>query len=504
MKSFAVAALASVAAAWGENLGKNLGRASIKGHGIGLGYAQSGVGVYDQGYAGYGYKGGYDSIGGGQSAMGLRATLKGGRGRSSDKLVKNFGDHEYGNDDMEYGNDDMELGNDDEEYGTNMGVELGGEHLASNRLLQVGGVGNNLNKRLLVDKQRADMDRGSDHEGHRGHIGYNRRFASQVGPEFGDRDGSAYGNTDTVDLTALNDDAGEPHHDDHDDREQPHDDEGRHRSVFEYNLENEPRVQGIRGFDLAGTQGFAQPGRHHERAVSGHGKGFGQMAGEGPAIDIQPRGPGNYGGNGGYGVRGYDSTGLGFEQHDVGIIRRANIDDRQLPQARGADLGGRGPVRGVGLNRVQSRGDLGGLTNRGVYGYGLGGIDRGLNGINGLGVRGYGGYGGYGVYGGYGGVGLGYGGYGGYGLGGYGGYGYGDNLGYGYGGYGGRGLGLGRRGIVGNRGLIGGRGLVGGRGYGYSDNLGYGYDDNLGYGYGQVSVQRLGKGKGKAKKQPVW
>ena len=31
----------------------------------------------------------------------------------SDKRIKNFGDHEYGDDDMEYGNDDLELGNDD-------------------------------------------------------------------------------------------------------------------------------------------------------------------------------------------------------------------------------------------------------------------------------------------------------------------------------------------------------------------------------------------------------
>ena len=46
-----------------------------------------------------------------------------------------LGDHEYGNDDIEYGNDDLELGNDDAEYGTNMGG-LGGEQLASNRLLR--------------------------------------------------------------------------------------------------------------------------------------------------------------------------------------------------------------------------------------------------------------------------------------------------------------------------------------------------------------------------------
>ena len=381
-----------------------------------------------------------------------------------------------------------------------MGVSLGGEHDASNRLIQVGGVAKPLNKRILVDKQRADMDRGSDHEGHRGHIGYNRRFASQVGPEFGDRDGSAYGNTDTVDLTALNDDAGEPHHDDHDDRDQPHDDEGRHRSVWEYNLENEPRVQGIRGFDLAGTQGFRQPGRHHERAVSGHGKGFGQMQGEGPAIDIQPRGPGNYGGNGGYGAKGFDSTGNGFEQHNVGIIKRANIDDRQLPQARGLDLSGRGTVSKVGLNSLQSRGDLGGLINgrkaqidrRGNLGgqkglllgnRGLGlrrgtlGVDRGL-GYDGLGYgRGGVGYGiGGGIYDGYGSRGLGYG-YGSRGLG----YGYGSrDLGYGYGN---RGLGIGSRGL----------------GYGYgSRGLGYGYGNRgLGYGIQQrgYGVQRLGKGK---------
>ena len=67
MKSFAVAALASVVSAWGY-------QQPIKGHGIGLGYAQSGVGVYG-GDLGYGYKGGYNSIGGGQSANALRATL---------------------------------------------------------------------------------------------------------------------------------------------------------------------------------------------------------------------------------------------------------------------------------------------------------------------------------------------------------------------------------------------------------------------------------------------
>ena len=88
MKSFAVAALASVVSAWGY-------QQPIKGHGIGLGYAQTGLGLGK----GYGYKGGYNSIGGGQSANALRATLQGGKGKSSDKLIKSFGDHEYGNDD---------------------------------------------------------------------------------------------------------------------------------------------------------------------------------------------------------------------------------------------------------------------------------------------------------------------------------------------------------------------------------------------------------------------
>ena len=96
MKSFAVAALASVVSAWGY-------QQPIKGHGIGLGYAQSGVGVYGDSSIGLGKgigvgkgigigvgkglgvglgvgkglygKGGYNSIGGGQSANALRATL---------------------------------------------------------------------------------------------------------------------------------------------------------------------------------------------------------------------------------------------------------------------------------------------------------------------------------------------------------------------------------------------------------------------------------------------
>merc|ERR1719468_1017645 len=160
-KTFAVATLAAVAAAWGEDLGHH---GLSRGYDADLSYAQSGHGRVGYGRVGYGgryVQGGYD----------VNTVLGRQHGHHTQQQKMDLGDHEYGNDDHELGNDDREYGND--------GGALGGEHAASNRLIRVGGVANKMNGLVHVSKARADMDRSSDHEGHRGHIGYNRRIAHE-------------------------------------------------------------------------------------------------------------------------------------------------------------------------------------------------------------------------------------------------------------------------------------------------------------------------------------
>merc|ERR1719468_1016313 len=343
-KTFAVATLAAVAAAWGEDLGHH---GLSRGYDADLSYAQSGHGRVGYGRVGYGgrsVQGGYD----------VNTVLGRQHGHHTQQQKMDLGDHEYGNDDHELGNDDREYGNDDREYGTNGGA-LGGEHAASNRLIRVGGVANKMNGLVHVSKARADMDRSSDHEGHRGHIGYNRRIAHEHGREFGDRDGSQYGNTDTIDLTAENDDHGEPHHDDHDDRESNHDDEARHIGVWDHDIEQYGRrVQGSAGVRGYG-RGYGQLGRHHERGISGHGKGYSQMHGEGPSADVRGYDRG-YQGDADLGVsyrQGYGiahGSGYGGSYDGAGQDHALDIEE------------GRGYGRGYGYGR-----DLG--YGRG-YGYG--------------------------------------------------------------------------------------------------------------------------------------
>jgi hypothetical protein len=444
MKSFALATLAAVAAAWGT---------AHDSYDTGYGSYGTGYGSYGTGY-GHGHGYGHGSAKGGYSGPKMfgKATLGLANQNRGGVLAKriDLGDHEYGNDDVEYGNDDLELGNDDNEYGTNMGG-LGGEQLASNRLLRVGGAGRPLNRQIHIQKHHADMDRGSDHEGQRGHVGYSRRVASEYGPEFGDFDGSKYGDTDTIDLTALNDDDGEPYHDAHDDRERRSDDEARHQSVWNYGLDHHgPRIQGssqpLSVSNRYGAYGYGQVGREYERGIVGQGKGYSQKHGEGPSQQRALAGSAvGYGTNyqAGYGKDGIDSYGPGY--------------------GNGRSYGG--------------------------YGRGLGG---------------YGGYGntygsGYGSYGGYGGYGSGYGSGYGRGLGGYGGYGsgYGNTYGSGYGtGYGnsygsGYGTGYGNTygsgygaGSYGYDSYLGGQGGYGKESAGYGDSLSYEkYDTGAGYGH---------------------
>jgi len=465
-KSFALVAFAAVVAAWDPERkvishGKH-GKIVTKGHNI----------------QGLGLRLGDNRLGG---KLGVRGGLVGrgliGLGRTHHESGN---DGEYGNDDREIGNDDMEYGNDDMEFGAQqnvgtLGIAGHGAHNYQNQLLRVGGVGRTLNRVISEKKAGADNDDFGDHAVERDQVGYMRRVARN-GPEFGDFDGDSYGTTDSIDHTAFDDYHGEPHHDNHDDREADHDDEARHRSVWDYTTasdhdENHTHAGLIRdhrgrhrqyGF-TTGVQGsvggrfLSKHGREDIRdAVVGYGR-TGHVNGHGLVDANRGIGAGPHGHQesesiGRFGVAGFGRA----AQYGVGGYRS------------GYGIGGYG--RGYGYGGYQDV-DL----SRGYgYGRGYGGYDDGYGYDAGY-DRGYG-YGGYGrQLGGYG--------YkqpiarassrkqyGGYGLGGYGGraYGVGAQDGHGFGlGLGSRGLGLGSRAVgIGARGGFG-KGL--GKGYGKND-----------------------------------
>ena len=410
-KSFAIAALAAVVAAWDPER-KTHHKHGHGHHAHGASHSIQGLGLRLGDRRGYGYGHGYGAGYGHGHGYGL------GHGRTHHESGN---DGEYGNDDLEIGNDDQEYGNDDAELGDQqqvgtLGLAGHGAHNYQNQLLQVGGVGATMNAQMSQKKAGADNDDFGDHAVERDQVGYMRRVAHE-GPEFGDYDGDSYGTTDSVDHTAFDDYHGEPHHDNHDDREADHDDEARHRGIWDYTTasdhdENHTHAGLIRD----------HRGRHQQ---------FGYTAGVGGS-----------------------AGGRFLSKHG-----REDVRDAVVGYGRTGHVGGHGLVdanRGIGAGPHGHQESESGAYGRAGYGraagYGVRGYGYGVGGYGGLGYgRGYGGYGGYDAgygrsYGGYGGYDGGYGGYGGrsYGVGaagGYGGYGAG-RLG-GYGGYGGRSYGVG-------------------------------------------------------------
>ena len=411
--SFALCALAAVVAAWDPE---------ARSYGSGYGKVSTGYGHN----AGYG-RGGHAGIG-----LGFGDSKRGGYGKTYDSL-----DGEYGNDDNEFGNDDFEFGNDDNEFGNqqrtgSLGLGAAGAHNYQNNLLNVGGIGKTVNRQVRVSKSSADNDDFGDHSVERDHVGYSRRVA-RGGPEFGDFDGDSYGTTDSIDHTAFDDYHGEPHHDNHDDREADHDDEGRHQGVWDHQIghdhdenhthaglirsHNGRQVQygatnGVRG--SAGGQFLSKHGAEDVRDArygygrTGHGNGYGhglvdahRGVGAGAHGHQESEGYGSYGGYGaGYGA-GYGSGyGSGYGQRSgygsgYGVVgRRSGYGQDSYGSGYGqtgygSGYGGYGRQSGYGSG-------YGGYGRQSGYGSGYGNNSYG----SGYGERSYGS--GYGSNAGYG------------------------------------------------------------------------------------------------------
>merc|ERR1739847_211643 len=395
--SFALAALAAVTVAWGEHRHHH----GHRGHGLYGGYG--GYGGYGRGY-GVALSAGRDGFTYGRD---LGRGLAG--AEAEDVAGKGDGvDGEYGNDDKEYGNDDAEFGNNDAEYGNTRGGRLGlgtlGGHGYQNRLLAVGGVGNKVNGLVKSVKHRADNDDFGDHAVERDQVGYSRRYAHPVGPEFGDFDGDGYGTTDSIDHTAYDDWHGEPLHDNHDDSEAAHDDEGRHRGVWDYNVRGDHD-------DNHAHYGLRQ---NHAGRAHRFGHTHGDMGSAGGLV-LSKHGREDFRDDGPTGLRGHYG-GLTDAHYGIGVMGKGH---RDLTEEGGyAEFNARKEDREE-TNYGEAVGQFGQPTAAGQRGFGrfaYGDDNRGYgDGFYGGYARGYGGYGGYG---------RGYGGYGGYG-----GFGYGNGYG---------------------------------------------------------------------------